>query len=137
MVARSGFDYPSVFFHEGLGIKTLVHGDDYVSAGPPEALEWLHKELEKEYEIKSQFLGKPDGTRKWSQEGKAFNRIIRWTPEGWELEADPRHAELVIEQFGIKGQKGVSTPGTYWKEEDLQVESEEEPCPADSRRHSI
>ena len=29
---------------------------------------------------------------------------------GWEVEADTRHAELVVEQIGIED-RGVSTPG--------------------------
>ena len=33
------------------------------------------------------------------QEGKVLNRIIRCTEAGWEIEADPRHAELVIEKL--------------------------------------
>ena len=41
---------------------------------------------------------------------QVFNRIIRCTDVVWEIKADPRHAELVVEQFGIVD-KGFSTPG--------------------------
>ena len=37
-----------------------------------------------------------------------MNRIARCADVGWEIQADPRHAELVVEQFGIE-HKGVST----------------------------
>ena len=40
-----------------------------------------------------------------------LNRLIRRTEEGWEIEADPRHAELVVEQLGLKDDKGIGTPG--------------------------
>ena len=30
---------------------------------------------------------------------------------GWQLEADPRHAELIVEQLGLDTTKGLSTPG--------------------------
>ena len=51
------------------------------------------------------------------QEGKVLNRIIRCTDVGWEIEAVPRHAELVVEQLGIVD-KGVSTPGVSGSEEE-------------------
>ena len=52
-----GRGHSCVFYHPGKRIKTLVHGDDYVSAGTEESLAWLEKELEKAYEIKTQKLG--------------------------------------------------------------------------------
>ena len=44
------------------------------------------------------------------QEGKVPNRLICCTEACWEIEADPRHAELVVKQLGIED-RGVSTPG--------------------------
>ena len=44
------------------------------------------------------------------QGGEILNHIIRCTEARWEIEADPRHAELVVEQLGIED-RGVSTPG--------------------------
>ena len=112
---RRGKGHPSVFEHPVRGIKVLVHGDDYVSAGTPRDLGWLETELEKAYEIKTTRMGLSEGR---AREGKVLNRIIRCNPGGWELEADPRHAELIIEQMGLRGAKGVTTPGTDTAEED-------------------
>ena len=67
-------------------IKTLVHGDDYVSAGTTGSMDWLDKELTKAYEIKTQKLGMGIGYKK---EGKVLNRVLRITEDGWEMEADP------------------------------------------------
>ena len=63
-------------------------------------------------------------------EGKVLNRIIRNTTAGWEIEADPRHAELVVEQLGLTDEKGVVTPGISGSEEedtedDVDLEGEE------------
>ena len=69
----------------------LVHGDDYFSAGNA-------SELKKVYEMKTQRLGPSE-----APEGKVLNRIVRWKESGWEVDADPRHAELIQEQLGIKG----------------------------------
>jgi hypothetical protein len=96
----------------------LVHGDDYVSACTEESLAWLEAELEKAYEIKTQKLGSGPGCK---LEGKVQNRILRRTPTGWEVEADLRHAELIIEQLGLENEKGVVTPGVSGAgEEDVE-----------------
>ena len=49
--------------------------------------------------------------------GKIVNRVARATDRGFEMEADPRHAELVIEQRGLLMSKGVTTPGVDDREE--------------------
>ena len=41
------------------------------------------------------------------------------------MEADPRHAELIIEQLGLNDANGVVTPGV--KEDEEVEEGEEEP----------
>jgi len=98
----------------------LVHGDDYFSSGKHDDLQWLKNVLEKEYEIKTQTVGMRAGSQ---LEGKTLNRIVRCTPEGWEYEADPRHAELIMEQLGTDSGKSVSTPGI---DEDKDEDPEEE-----------
>ena len=102
-----GIGHPSVFQHEGWSLCVLVHGDDDVTGGQPQDLEWLQKELEKLYEIKTQVLG-PGA----ASQGKVLNRIVSWSRGGWTVEADPRHADLIIEQLGNKSPRGIITAGT-------------------------
>ena len=69
--------------------------------------------LAAKYEIKTQRVGQGkniDGTDK-SAEGQVLNRVVRRTDKGFELEADLRHAELIVEQLGLQDAKPVSTPG--------------------------
>ena len=40
-----------------------------------------------------------------------MNRILRVKAEGWEYEADQRHAELVVRGMGMEKAKSVKTPG--------------------------
>ena len=40
-----------------------------------------------------------------------LNKIIRYTSAGIELEADPRHAELVIRELGLEDAKSSKVPG--------------------------
>ena len=93
----------------------MVHGDDYVSAFTEESLAGLEKELEKTYAIKIQMLGDSPG---YKLEGKVLNRILRRTPTGWKIEADPRHAELIIEQLRLENDKGVVAPGVSGVDEE-------------------
>ena len=44
--------------------------------------------------------------------------MARWTDKGIELEADPRHAEIIIGMLGLKKGNSVTTPGV--KEEVAQ-----------------
>ena len=52
-----GRGHPCVFWHPTRHIKTLVHGDDYVSSGTVDSMKWLEDELTKAYEIKTQKIG--------------------------------------------------------------------------------
>ena len=120
----TGIGHPSIFHCEKRGLVTLVHGDDYTTAGSPTNIRWLQKELERVYDIKTQVIG-PEG----DQQGKVLNRVITWTGDGFELEADPRHGELIAEQLNISGPGGITTAGaqneeadTPEQEEDLAVE---------------
>ena len=38
-----------------------------------------------------------------------FTRVVRVTNEGCEMEADHRHAEIIIESQNVKEAKGVSS----------------------------
>jgi hypothetical protein len=103
------------------GIKTLVHGDDYFSSGSRADLDWLEKQIPDEYEIKTQRVCGREGCAK---EGKILNRIVRWTPQGYELEGDPRHAELVVEQLGVQDLPSLSAPGIDCVEADAGDEDD-------------
>ena len=110
-----GKGHPSVFHHAERGICMLVHGDDYFSSGHTEQLDWLEQQLAAQYEIQTQRIGSGVGRE---PEGKILNRIVRWTKEGYEVEADPRHAELVIQQLNLEGTRSLSSPGVDGADED-------------------
>ena len=65
---------------------------------------------EQKYQVKTQLLGPG---KEHNKQLKVLNRIVTWHGhKGITYEADPRHAELVIEQLSLKDAKIVSTPGT-------------------------
>ena len=49
-----------MFWHEARDLVTLVHGDDYVTSGQENLLDWLEKQLEAPYEMQTQRLGVVD-----------------------------------------------------------------------------
>ena len=109
-----GVGHPAVFHQTGRDVVTLAHGDDYVSSGRPTDLLWLEEQLAAAYEIKTQRLGLIEG---WKPEGKVLNRVVRCDEKGRRLEADPRHAEHVVEQFDDGNLRAAVTPGVEGQDE--------------------
>lgn len=107
---QQGKASPCIFYHKSRGIRTLVHGDDYVSVGHPKQLQWLEEQLKSRYQMKTQLLGLDEAQLK---EVKTLNRLISWKgTKGIVYEADPRHIEVIIEQLSSNDAKDVITPGT-------------------------
>ena len=48
---RQGEAVPNVFYHAAKQIVTSVHGDDFTSAGPADALDWMEESIAEAYEI--------------------------------------------------------------------------------------
>ena len=57
--------------------------------------------------MKTQVLGPGEASQ-----GKVLNSIVSWSRDGWTLEADPIHAELIIDQLGIESAGRITTAGT-------------------------
>lgn len=100
---------PCTFNHHYRRLKCYVHGDDFVTVGLDKDLKWMRAELEKAYELKTHVLG-PD--KEDLKQVRVLNRVLTWSSEGTSYEADPRHAEIVINDLGLKDAKGVVAPGT-------------------------
>ena len=45
-----------------------------------------------------------------AKEIQILNRIIRYTDNGLDLEADLRHAELIVQQLGLEEGKVLTSP---------------------------
>ena len=61
-------------------------------------------------------------------EGSVLNRVVRCKEEGWELEADQRHADLIVQELGLGEAKPVSSTGEpeqRWEEQENAEEVEE------------
>lgn len=111
---KAGGASPCVFVHEGRRLKAYVHGDDFVVSGKKEDRRWLRLEMEKKYGLIVEAFG-PDKDE--CKEVRVLNMIFRWTKEGVQYEADPRHVEIMLKQLNIGDCKAVVTLGT--KEEGM------------------
>jgi len=106
-----------VFAHKTRQLFCSVHGDDFTTVGPCDELTWFEGEMQKRYELT---LGARLGPgRDDAQEVTVLNRVLRWTPQGIEYEADPRQAEKLVAECGLTGSNSVATPGV--KESSSQV----------------
>jgi hypothetical protein len=63
--------------------------------------------LLKKYKLKKVFLSR---SLMDAQEGTYLNRRIRFVNDGIEIEGDPKHAKLLIDEWGMLNAKGVDTP---------------------------
>ena len=123
----AGKSSPCIFSHQSRGIYTFVHGDDFVSTGPPEDLKWLKQILETRYKISTLVLGE---SRACVKKATILNRIIHWHDGiGISLEGDPRHVQIMIEEMNcfnkkplkIPAAKSATTDTDEIKEKDLQT----------------
>ena len=109
---------PCVFYHPVKDLRTLVHGDDFLTSGNRQEAKWFREALEARFQIKSVVVGTGVGE---VGESRILGRTIRVTPEGWEYEADPQHAENIVQELGLVGANGVKSPGAAqnpWEEEE-------------------
>jgi hypothetical protein len=104
---------PCCYFHAQLGVRCIVHGDDFVLSGSAAALDEVKAGMHKRFLLKE--LGRLGGGPSELRELRVLNRVVRWTPAGLKYEADPRHAEILVR--GVAGaERALSAPGTHSKD---------------------
>ena len=96
-----------LFYHKAKDVEVMVHGDDFVALGEPKYLAEMEAALSTKYKIKTETLGADVGDVK---EIKVLNNIFRVTDGGLELEAGPRHAELVFRELGVENCRVSKVP---------------------------
>ena len=77
---------PCHFHHPGKDVWCLVHGDDFVVVARQEGRDHIESTLRAAYEIKVDVAGPDPEDQK---ELKILGRIITFTPQGIQYEADP------------------------------------------------
>jgi len=100
---------PVVFFNKQTGVRCVVHGDDFTFTGGKKALMEVKFYMMGWWDIK--LRGVLGGEKGDDTEATILGRKLRWTPSGIEYEADPKHAQLVIEEMGLgESSRSVDSP---------------------------
>ncbi len=116
---------PCCYYNAALGVRCIVHGDDFVLTGRACALDEVKVGMHARFLLKE--LGRLGGGQGELRELRVLNRVIRWTPAGLKYEADPRHAEIIVR--GVAGaERALSAPGTSSK--DFEAPGEDDDLPA-------
>ena len=99
---------PCIFLHANRQLYSTIHDDDLTTAGCKQDLDWCEAALSGHYGITKGCRlgpGKAD-----SKQGLILNRVIRLNEEGLEYEADPRQAERILEEIGLKSANSAAAP---------------------------
>ena len=96
---KRGVGNAVVFYHAGRDVAVLVHGDDFVTVGDDEDVEWFKLLAVGWFEMKVRGkLGEDENDEK---EMVILGRRMRWTADGLELEADKEILKRLKGQFGF------------------------------------
>ena len=104
-----GVANPCLFHSKAEKCGVMVHGDDFVAVGDKKSTDRLKLILEKAYKITCEILG---GDADEKDEIRVLNRVIHRSKVGYTLEADPRHAEIVIRDLGLENARPSRLPGS-------------------------
>ena len=119
-----GLMSPCLFYNAMRRIKAFVHGDNFVLGGSRVHLNWFAAELGKHLIVVIEGVLGPRPDLGDKTEVNCLNRIVRWvnetptTPRAIEIEADPRHCDLILKDLNLhqKNAKTVTTPSVKPKD---------------------
>ena len=89
---------PTKYCHQTKNIRTSVRGDDFVSSGYLEGLEWLHDKMKKRLEVIKKLIGARENEHK---EEEVLDRIIRVSSTGCEYGDHHQDATRGARQPGL------------------------------------
>ena len=88
----------------------MIHGDDFIAVGDRAEIATFRKLIANRFTVKDKVVGLRSDLGE-TRETRILNRIIRVTTEGWEYEADQRHADMIVQEMGLTKANSVKTPG--------------------------
>ena len=95
---------PGIYHHKEKRVQVVSHVDDFLCIGRVGELEWFRDNLKRRYEIKSQILNAGSPTVSF------LGRRITWTDQGLEVEADPKHVDILLKEWKMEECKACDTP---------------------------
>ena len=120
-----GVGAPTVFYHQAMDVRVVVHGDDFTFSGVRRELEKVKAKMADWYDIKIRgIMGSGEEEVKVI---KILGRTVRWTAEGIEYEGDERHrVELMKmhdmgEDSNAVGSAAVKPSGEDIEEDEVEL----------------
>ncbi len=87
----------------------FIHGHDFVVSGPESHLKDLQEAIAQKYKTKVRAvlgLGPKD-----DKSTTILGRIVEWKSHGIDIEADPRHTEIILKEMDMESCKGSDVLG--------------------------
>ena len=101
---------PSVYVHDEKQMMVVVHVDDFLVSGIEGDLVWFANQLKQHFDLKESIIGRDQGDK---HEERYLNRILRWTTDNFlSVEGDPKHAEILLKEWGFSESKATKVPTT-------------------------
>jgi len=104
-----GVSNPCLFYHPQRELRTMVHGDDFVTEGQIDELHWLNEQFASVWKVELRGIFGPPRIKGTVQAIVVLNRLLTWTTKGIEFEPDPRHVDIICRDVGTTGAK-VTVP---------------------------
>ena len=83
---------PSLFYNKKWQCWIAAYSDDLFCVGAREHLRKVRKHLQDKYDLTGDVVG-PYADEGEVLQGEILHRLVRWTPTGYEWEADPKHVK--------------------------------------------
>ena len=96
--------HAGVYYHAHKQVMLVAHVDDLLCGGYSECLDWVRAELHKRYDIKRMII------REINEEIKFLGRRVRHTEDGYEWSADPKHKDILLDEWNMKESNSVAVP---------------------------
>ena len=103
---------PGIYRHEEWDVTVSCHGDDFLAEGCTDGLDRLDAVMTKGFEVKILPRIGAQESGGMVQEGRHLHRLIKWTPDGFTWQADPKYAQQLVADLGLTGTKGVDSPAS-------------------------
>ena len=113
-----GKSNPCIYYHQKRDLRTVVHGDDFTTAGSYENIKWLHESLGKEWMVVERGILGPPGTPNTIQDIRVeqdyFLEGWRHMVGTWFSSCRPSRRDSWVED-GIRRTTRIKSQDTYSK----------------------
>ena len=92
-----GLASPRCYRHSSRDLNCDVHGDDFLFADMESDLKWARQQMKKSFLVK--VTGRIGGDKQDVRNVRVLDRVLSWKSGGVQLEADPRHQEIMISEL--------------------------------------